>query len=107
MSAPLGADRTEPRNRNVRQDVRNLVRFERFNLMNALPPGRGGGFDVVACRNVLLYLAPLARTAVRRMLENAVRPGGFLLLGPTDQPPDGGAFEAVWGARAVLYRRRW
>jgi chemotaxis protein methyltransferase CheR len=103
-AAPF-AESTEPRNRNVRQDVRDLVRFERFNLLSPSPPG-GGRFDVIACRNVLVYLTPPARTAARRMLENAVRPGGFLLLGPTDQPPDGGDFEAIWGSRAVLYRRR-
>jgi chemotaxis protein methyltransferase CheR len=103
VSAPV-AGRSEPRNRHVRQDVRGLVRFERFNLLSASPPD-GGRFDVVACRNVLVYLTPPARNAARRMLEDAVRPGGILLLGPTDQPPDGDEFEAVWGSRAVVYRR--
>ena len=32
--------------------------------------------------------------------------GGFLLLGPTDAPPDAERFETIWGARAVIYRKR-
>jgi chemotaxis protein methyltransferase CheR len=50
------------------------------------PPG-AGGFDVVACRNVLVYFAPPARKIVQASIEAAVRRGGFLLLGPTDAPP--------------------
>jgi chemotaxis protein methyltransferase CheR len=91
-------------NRVVREDVRRHVRFGHFNLMGAAPPA--SGLDVVACRNVLVYFAPAARKVVQMMVEAAVRPGGFLLLGPTDPPPDTTRFEAVWGARAVIYRKR-
>ena len=31
---------------------------------------------------------------------------GFLLLGPTDAPPDAVRFETLWGQRAVIYRKR-
>jgi chemotaxis protein methyltransferase CheR len=91
-------------NRLVREDVRRHVRFGHFNLMGTTPPLAQA--DVVACRNVLVYFAPAARKVVQAMVEAAVRPGGFLLLGPTDPAPDSSRFEAVWGARAVIYRRR-
>jgi chemotaxis protein methyltransferase CheR len=91
-------------NRAAREDLRPLVRFERHNLMDEQPPA-GGAFDVVACRNVLIYFAAEARARTLRMLEQAVRPGGLLLLGPTDPAPSG-RFAPVHGERCVLYRRR-
>jgi chemotaxis protein methyltransferase CheR len=91
-------------NRIVRSDVRRHVRFDQSNLMGPAPAG--GGFDVVACRNVLVYFAPAARKIVQATLEAAVRRGGFLLLGPTDAPPDTARFETIWGQRAVIYRKR-
>jgi chemotaxis protein methyltransferase CheR len=91
-------------NRQVRHDVRRHVRFGHANLLRVRPPANG--YDVVACRNVLVYFTSAARKIVQATLEAAVRPGGFLLLGPTDAPPDGRHFEAVWGTRAVIYRKR-
>lgn len=91
-------------NRLVRRDVRRHVRFAHANLLRAFPPA--GGCDVVACRNVLVYFTPTARKIVQAAIESAVRPGGFLLLGPTDATPDAQHFDAIWGARAVIYRRR-
>lgn len=92
------------RNRTVRRDILRHVRFEQGNLMQPRP--QTGGFDVVACRNVLVYFAPQPRKVAQAHIEAAVRPGGFLLLGPTDTPPDGRRFETIWGDRAVLYRKR-
>jgi chemotaxis protein methyltransferase CheR len=91
-------------NRLARRDVRRHVRFAHANLLRAHPPA--GGCHIVACRNVLVYFTPAARKIVQATVESAVRPGGFLLLGPTDAPPDGQSFETVWGARAVIYRKR-
>jgi chemotaxis protein methyltransferase CheR len=92
------------RNRTVRADVARHVSFEQGNLMSARP--QAGSFDVVACRNVLVYFAPQARRIAQAHVEAAVRPGGILLLGPTDAPPDERRFETIWGDRAVIYRRR-
>jgi chemotaxis protein methyltransferase CheR len=92
------------RSRTVRHDIARHVRFEHANLMH--PRVQAGSFDVVACRNVLVYFAPESRKVAQAHIEAAVRPGGFLLLGPTDAPPDSRRFETLWGERAVIYRRR-
>jgi chemotaxis protein methyltransferase CheR len=91
-------------NRAVRHDVRRHVRFAHDNLLRARPATNG--YDIVACRNVLVYFTPPARKIVQATIEAAVRPGGFLLLGPTDAGPDAQRFEGIWGARAVIYRKR-
>jgi chemotaxis protein methyltransferase CheR len=92
------------RSRTVRHDIARHVRFEQANLMS--PRVQPASFDVVACRNVLVYFAPSSRKVAQAHIEAAVRPGGFLLLGPTDAPPDNRRFEAIWSERAVIYRRR-
>ena len=35
--------------------IRSLVRFERRDLLNQPPPTEGGRFDLIVCRNVLIY----------------------------------------------------
>jgi chemotaxis protein methyltransferase CheR len=92
------------RSRLVRPDIARHVRFEQSNLM--LARRQQPSFDVVACRNALIYFTPQSRKIAQAHIEAAVRPGGFLLLGPTDTPPDSRRFETIWGDRAVIYRRR-
>jgi len=58
--------------------IRHIV-FRRQNLVaDPMPIGR---FDVVLCRNVLLYLSPALRRAIFDRLAQVVRPGGLLVLG--------------------------
>ena len=45
---------------------------------------RRGRFDLVLCRNVLIYLDSSARAAVHRKLAGALRRGGVLLLGRSE-----------------------
>ncbi|HEU0043560.1 protein-glutamate O-methyltransferase CheR [Sphingomonas sp.] len=55
------------------------VQFRRANLVaDPAPPGR---FDLVLCRNVLLYLTPQAKQPVFDTLAGALRPEGLLVLG--------------------------
>jgi chemotaxis protein methyltransferase CheR len=62
--------------------VRERVRFERANLVQdcrkLLEPE---SFDVVFCRNVLMYFTPEAASQVVETLRQVLRPGGFLFLG--------------------------
>lgn len=92
-----------PEFRTVRADLRDQVRFAADNLLDGPAPVTAA--DVVACRNVLIYMAGWARSAALQRLAGAVAPGGFLLLGPTDQPPPPAQFEPIWGEGAVIYRR--
>lgn len=101
---PRAADEAGGRSRTVRPDIARHVRFEHANLMRGR--SQAASFDVVACRNVLVYFAPDARKVAQAHVEAAVRPGGLLLLGPTDAPPDSRRFETIWGESAVIYRRR-
>jgi chemotaxis protein methyltransferase CheR len=64
--------------------VRELVTLARHNLVREPPPGQG--FDVVLCRNVLIYFDPVLAVEVLYKLLSALRPGGVLFLGPVELP---------------------
>jgi chemotaxis protein methyltransferase CheR len=68
----------------IAPEVRAMVAFERHNL--ASDPAPPGPFDLVLCRNVLIYFDPTVAAEVLYRLVGAVRPGGFLVLGPVEQP---------------------
>jgi chemotaxis protein methyltransferase CheR len=70
-----------PDERRVADEVRALVEFRRHNLVADPAPGP---FDVVVCRNVLIYFeAPVAAEVLYRIVQ-ALRPGGLLVLGPVE-----------------------
>ena len=59
--------------------LRASVRFEVANILE--PPPRPGTFDIVLCRNVLLYFAPDMRRLAFNRLAQAVAEDGTLMLG--------------------------
>jgi chemotaxis protein methyltransferase CheR len=63
----------------AKPELMRHLSFRRVNLVADEPPA--GRFDLVMCRNVLLYLAPAQREAVLDRLARALRPGGLLVLG--------------------------
>jgi chemotaxis protein methyltransferase CheR len=63
----------------IAPDIRRAVRFEARNIIDAPPsPGR---FDIVLCRNVLLYFSPEVRRLAFARLAQAIAPDGSLMLG--------------------------
>jgi chemotaxis protein methyltransferase CheR len=64
--------------------VRGLVEFRRHNLVTDPPPG-AGSFDLIACRNVLIYFDGDTVEQVIASLERGLAPQGMLLLGAADR----------------------
>jgi len=65
---------------------RGLVRFARHNLLSdSIPPAGEAAFDLIVCRNVLIYFrAEAVRETIGR-LQLALAPGGTLILGAADR----------------------
>jgi len=59
--------------------LRKPVRFQVQNILE--PPPHPGGFDIVLCRNVLLYLSPDKRTLAFERLASAMADDAWLMLG--------------------------
>ena len=60
--------------------LRSAVRFQRLNLLHLEDSGLGT-FDLVMCRNVLIYFDTASTRRVVRGLEQHLSPEGLLLLG--------------------------
>jgi len=61
------------------EGLRKMVRFETHNLLDQAPdPGR---FDLILCRNVLLYFDRATRTRAFGRLAGALAPDGLIMLG--------------------------
>lgn len=65
--------------------LRQKVSFLQGNLLE-LPPEleRAGPFDLIFCRNVLIYFTARAGRAVAAGLSRLLAPGGYLVVGPAD-----------------------
>jgi len=59
--------------------LRRPLRFQVHNLLE--PPPHPGGFDIILCRNVLLYLSPDKKTLAFERLVSAMAEDGWLMLG--------------------------
>jgi chemotaxis protein methyltransferase CheR len=59
-----------------------MVQFRPINLLNDF--SALGTFDVVFCRNVLIYFDTMTKKDVLDRLSSALTPGGYLFLGATE-----------------------
>ena len=64
--------------------LRDMVEFRQHNLASDPPPAPGS-FDLIACRNVLIYFDGETVERVIGVLERGLAPGGMLLLGAADR----------------------
>jgi len=88
----------------INDAVRRLVRFRSFNLLH--PAAELGAFDVILCRNVLIYFDNATRRKTIQHLAAALRPGGWLVLGSAESlygMED--RFETQIHGRTILYRK--
>ena len=70
--------------RTIIQDLRESVRFTAVNLIDGASMAAEGRFDIILCRNVLIYFDDESRLHAARNLHAALNPGGFICLGHTE-----------------------
>jgi chemotaxis protein methyltransferase CheR len=66
----------------VRRAVRETIRFQRFNLLDSA--AGFGAFDIIFCRNVMLYFGRDTQEGIVSRMTERLNPGGFLLTGHTE-----------------------
>jgi chemotaxis protein methyltransferase WspC len=89
----------------IAERVRNSVRFEWANILDPGFTAGRGPYDVIFCRNLLIYLTADARRRVERHLDRLLLPDGLLLLGAAEPP----ILKGDWipaGSAAVFALRR-
>jgi len=66
----------------LNERTRSMVRYQRHNLLE--DPRTLGRFDIVFCRNVLIYFDAPTKAEVFERIAQTMNPGGFLLLGAAE-----------------------
>ncbi len=67
----------------VKPELRNEVTFRRLNLVNDAYPFRKK-FDIIFCRNVMIYFTRAIRTGLLIRLRDWLTPGGYLFIGHSE-----------------------
>lgn len=65
-------------------EIQGVVQFERFNLLGEPALRESSSFDLIFCRNVLIYFQPETKAKVVRRLLNQLAPEGFLFVGHSE-----------------------
>jgi chemotaxis protein methyltransferase CheR len=85
----------------VRPELKSIVRFARLNLMSSWP--MRGPFDVIFCRNVMIYFDRPTRERLVRRLADLLAPGGYLCIGHSETIT--GLSAALEFVQPATYRR--
>jgi len=86
----------------IAPELRALVKVLPLNLFGPWPFSRQ--FDVIFCRNVMIYFAAEARAELESRLVAQLRPGGFLYIGHSERL-SGAAAEAATSCGQTIYQR--
>ena len=90
----------------ILQDLRDSVRFSTANVMDPVETGLHGRFDVIFCRNMLIYFDDTSRRLAAENLYESLLPGGYICLGHTESMSRiSPLFEVCRFADAIVYRR--
>jgi chemotaxis protein methyltransferase CheR len=86
----------------LKEEVRRMVRFEQLDLRGALLGT--GPFDLVLCRNVLIYFDVPTKRKILQRLRGAMFQQGYLALGSAETTFNlDGSFESVSVGRTSFY----
>ncbi|MDV7104075.1 protein-glutamate O-methyltransferase [Vibrio sp. TH_r3] len=87
----------------IKDNVKRFVNFRPQNLMESY--ALLGKFDIVFCRNVLIYFSPDMKAKVLNSIASSLNPGGYLLLGASESLTGlTDRFEMVRCNPGIIYR---
>ncbi len=90
----------------VNDGISKRVQFKNLNLLN--PYSSLGRFDIVFCRNVLIYFSAELKTDILKRMHGVLKPNGYLFLGASEalmsEVQD--LFEMVQCSPGIIYRKK-
>jgi len=82
------------------------VQFTRANLIDSRDMARYRGFDIIFCRNVLIYFDDSSRRIAAENLYDCLRPGGYICLGHSETMSRiSSLFRVRSFSEAIIYQR--
>jgi chemotaxis protein methyltransferase CheR len=79
-----------------------MTRFDTADLLRDPPPA--GMFDLILCRNVVIYFTEPVRDRLHGLMAAALRPGGYLMVGSSERVAAPAQF-GLEDAHPCLYRK--
>ncbi|WP_019000288.1 CheR family methyltransferase [Succinimonas amylolytica] len=88
----------------ISEDIRKMVSFKRVNLLgNLLVLGK---FDIIFCRNVLIYFSREEKLRIVKSFAGMLRPGGYMFLGSSEfMTGIEDSFEMIRLNPGIIFRR--
>lgn len=89
----------------VKEQVRKNVSFRHLNLLDSYT--LLGKFDIIFCRNVLIYFSPEVKTKIIRQFAQALNSRGYLILGASESLSSlNEDFEMLRCNPGIIYRKK-
>ena len=88
----------------IKPELKRVVEFKELNLLERYMLGK---FDIIFCRNVLIYFSADLKKDILTRMHAALNPGGYLILGASESLnglPD--LYEMVQCHPGIIYRRK-
>jgi len=86
----------------AKPELRMMVKFATGDLLRDAVSQ--GSFDLILCRNVVIYFTEPVRDALHERLAGALRPGGYLMVGSSERVSAPQAF-GLATAHPFIYRK--
>ncbi|MBU9711824.1 CheR family methyltransferase [Evansella tamaricis] len=85
----------------VNEDVKKPIRFKQHDLLAGKYESE---FDLIICRNVMIYFTEEAKDQLYRKFSKALREGGVLFVGSTEQIFNPQQYD-LWSEETFFYKR--
>ncbi len=90
----------------VKPEVKALVKFSHMNLNDPRKISMHSNFDVIFCRNVMIYFSDEVKKQLVRGFFNVLKPGGYLYIGHSETLHGiSKAFKLVYFKNALVYQK--
>ncbi len=98
-------DGSKPGSMKVRDNLKTHIHFRHLNLLDSY--SLLGKFDVIFCRNVLIYFSPEVKRKIIAQFRQSLNPGGYLILGASESISGlTDDFEMIRCNPGIIYRRK-
>lgn len=88
----------------INDSLKRNVSFQRHNLVQDRMPKK---FDIIFCRNVMIYFDEVLKMKVLNLFHSCLEPGGFLIIGYYDMLPEAHKeLYTLYDATTRIYRKK-
>ncbi|MDI9245274.1 protein-glutamate O-methyltransferase CheR [Marinobacter sp. CHS3-4] len=88
----------------IKPNIKNMVEFRELNLLERYMLGK---FDIVLCRNVLIYFSAELKKDILTRIHATLNPGGYLILGASESLSGlPHLYEMVHCSPGIIYRKK-